>query len=150
MIAPRRQLFILGALVFVMAAVYLRAFRPSPRPAPAPPSAPEIRGPASAEAPGVISLDLPDAVPVAQAAQRERAAALGWERDPFTGGSAGGSVSGFDLSGILWDAQSPIAMINGQMVRIGDQVEGYRVVEITQSTVLLSDGGQAVNLSIAE
>ena len=79
-----------------------------------------------------------------------RATELAWGRDPFTGGSADSEVSGFDLSGILWDAAAPIAVINGQMLRVGDEVEGYRVVTITQDRVTLSDGGQPLNLFIAQ
>jgi hypothetical protein len=154
MTAARRQLVVLGVLLVVMAVVYARAFWPQPRRGPALPEAPGPASSASAAAAaaseGVISLALPDAEPAALAAQRERAASLGWERDPFTGGAAGGSMSGFDLAGILWDAASPIAMINGEMVRAGDQVEGYKVLEITQSSVLLSDGGQTVTVTLAE
>jgi hypothetical protein len=150
----QQQLVILGVLALVMAAVYARALRPAP-PSRVP-SALSAAAAASAAPPavpnepaGTISLELP-AESGPRRAQREHAATLAWGRDPFTGGSAGGEVSGFDLSGILWDPSQPIAIINGQMLRVGEELEGYRVLAITQDTVSLSDGGQPLNLTIPQ
>ena len=52
-------------------------------------------------------------------------------RDPFTRDVAMDPMGGLRLSGILWDASAPIAIINGQMVQVGDDLEGYQVVEIS-------------------
>ncbi|MCK4408940.1 MAG: hypothetical protein KAW67_02575, partial [Candidatus Eisenbacteria sp.] len=41
------------------------------------------------------------------------------------------------LSGIIWDAQSPIAMIDGLDLRVGDQIRGARIVEIRIDSVVL-------------
>ena len=151
----QQQLVILGVLVMVMITVYARALL---RPA-ASARAPAVRAPADVSAPaaprpaaapeGEISLDLPADTGLRQT-QRARATGLAWGRDPFTGGSAGGEVSGFDLSGILWDASQPIAIINGQMLRVGDEVEGYRILEITRDRVTMSDGSEPLNLLIPQ
>lgn len=101
--------------------------------------------PASAQAPASatqesVASELPVLAPSQQReAQAARAAALGWSRDPFVRGGVPGQVSGLTLSGILWDEAAPIAIINGEPVRAGDQVEGYRVVEITPERVSVSD-----------
>ena len=151
----KQQLIFLVVLVVIMAAVYVRALRPAS-------SRRESAGATGARVPvapsaaaaepaagGTISLEL-SAESGPRQAQREHAARLAWGRDPFTGGSAGEEVGGFALSGILWDPSQPIAIINGQMLRVGDEVEGYRVTAITQDTVSISDGGQALKLAISQ
>jgi hypothetical protein len=82
-------------------------------------------------------------------AQRQRLAELKWSRDPFTLGSTGGEIGSLALSGILWDATQPIAIINGSMVQVGEEVDGYRIVEISQDHVSLSDGAETFQLRIA-
>ena len=157
MTKSRRQMLILAASVVVMIAVYVRALRPSgpiaPKAGGRPPAsesaAATARETAAAPASGVVSLDLPEALPARQA-QRDQASRLAWGRDPFTGGAAGAEVSGFDLSGILWDATQPIAVINGQMLRVGDELESYKVTQIAQDSVLLSDGSQTLTLAIPQ
>ena len=84
-----------------------------------------------------------------RAVQRSRAGQLAWNRDPFTRGRGIGLGGGFTLSGILWDASAPIAIINGQMVHVGEELDGYRVVEITQDRVSISDGAQTHQLLIS-
>ena len=88
-----------------------------------------------------------DAAP--REAQRQRLAAISWGRDPFTRAAGSGQVSGLSLSGILWDASAPIAIINGQMLHAGEEIDGYRVVEILQDRVSVTDGAQTSQLSIA-
>ena len=147
----RRQVIALAGLTLVMAAVYARPlFRPSAshrRPARSPleGAAPPAAARPAPEA--AASLDLPAESP-ARRAQRQHANELAWGRDPFTGGASGGQVSGFDLSGILWDATQPIAVINGEMRHVGDEVDGYRIVAITEETVSISDGTQDMTLSL--
>ena len=146
----RRQAVILAALVAVMLAVYARMARRVPSSAPASGSAPAPKAGRGADAgAGVVRLDLPEAMP-AREVQHDRASRLAWGRDPFTGGSAGGDIGGFDLAGILWDATQPIAMINGQMLRVGDELEGYRVTQISQDAVSLTDGSQTLTLVISQ
>jgi hypothetical protein len=82
-------------------------------------------------------------------AQRQLAATLAWGRDPFARGAAAGQPGGLSLSGILWDATSPIAIINGQMFRVGEEIDGFRVLEIAHDRVSLSDGTQTFQLLIA-
>ena len=74
---------------------------------------------------------------------------LAWRRDPFTKGAAMGERSGLTLSGILWDPNAPLAILNGQMVRVGDEIGGYHVLEITQDHVAVSDGTHTIDLRLA-
>lgn len=42
------------------------------------------------------------------------------------------------FNGIVWDPESPVAMIDGLDLRIGDEIKGARVVEIGIDRVVLS------------
>ncbi|MBI2885161.1 MAG: hypothetical protein HYY15_03195 [Candidatus Omnitrophica bacterium] len=85
-----------------------------------------------------------------RAAQLERAQLLSWRRDPFAQAStAQHSTLGFTLSGILLDAARPLAVVNGTAVAVGDEIEGFRVTEITAEQVVLTDGTQTYQLRLS-
>lgn len=71
-------------------------------------------------------------------------------RDPFAIGDnklAEGpkpviQFSGFTLSGIVWGPHGYQALVNDYVVRVGDQVNGARVVKITKDGVELAKDGQ--------
>ncbi len=42
------------------------------------------------------------------------------------------------LSGIIWDPQNPVVMIDGLDLHVGDKIKGARVVEIRIDSVVLS------------
>jgi len=53
------------------------------------------------------------------------------------------------LSGILWDpGGQSIAIINEEEVRVGDTVIGYKVLEIREDAVVLTNGGVPMILEI--
>jgi len=54
----------------------------------------------------------------------------------------------FQLSGMMLDARQPMAIINGRLVGVGDQVEGYEVLAISKDGVRLE--GWATLLQIHE
>lgn len=87
--------------------------------------------------------------PASRYAQQERLAELGWTRDPFLRGGPTGAAGGFVLSGILWDATAPIAIINGEPLRAGDRIGGYQILSIEQDRVSLTDGEETLQLLIA-
>jgi hypothetical protein len=58
-------------------------------------------------------------------------------------------MSGLTLSGILWDPSAPIAVINGHMVQVGQEVDGYQVTAISNDRVSLTDGTQTFQLNIS-
>ena len=152
MTRSQQQIIVLGVLGCVMAAVYARALRPSAsrRSPPAKAAAEQAATPAShpderaGEAARTVSAALEWSEQRRE--QRARAAELAWERDPFARGRAAGAVGGFTLSGILWDASAPIAIINGQMVHVGEELDGYRIVSIAQDRVFISDGAKTHQL----
>ena len=138
-----RQKLVLAVLVVIMGLVYVRALRHPggrlalPQPASSEPSA-------SARPSAAVRQDITRE----RAAQRRRTETLSWERDPFLRGGTEGT-SGLVLSGILWDANAPIAILNGQMLHVGDELEGYRIVYITPDHVAVTDGTDTLQLQIA-
>ena len=79
--------------------------------------------------------------------QRQEAQRLAWRRDPFTRTASVEPEGGLTLSGILWDADQPMAILNGQIVRVGETVEGYRVLEIAKDHVTVTDGSRVLQLN---
>ena len=54
--------------------------------------------------------------------------------------------TGPKLQGIFYSANNASAIINGKMVKVGDEVDGVKVVAITQQAVRVESGGQAREL----
>jgi hypothetical protein len=67
--------------------------------------------------------------------------ALPLERDPFSfaWNEPRTSRDGLDLTGILWDAQKPAAVINGVFYGVGDSTDQFTVSGIREDKVLLKD-----------
>ncbi len=54
------------------------------------------------------------------------------------------------LYGILWDpGGNSIALVNGTEVRVGDTIAGYKVAEIRQDAVVLTNGSEPIVLQIS-
>ena len=136
------QAIILAVLIGVMVAVYARALRPTGEAD----HRVTTMEPVSWGSDGTLTMPQRSS---SRQAQRQHLAQLEWGRDPFARGFAGGQASGLELSGILWDATQPVVIINGTMVGVGEEIEGYRVTEIQQDRVSLTDGSQSFQLHIS-
>ncbi len=54
-----------------------------------------------------------------------------------------------NLQGLFWDPTGhSMALINNTEVKVGDQIEGYRVMDIRPEAVVLSDGEKPLVLQI--
>jgi hypothetical protein len=72
-----------------------------------------------------------------------------WGRDPFAVGSVPVQATGdLSLSGIFWDAKKPVCLIDGKMLKVGDEISGAKVLEITKDTVLLKVGDELRTLRV--
>lgn len=74
-----------------------------------------------------------------------------WGRDPFFAeGSDPGKFSGLplNLTGIVWDAHMPFAVVNDKVLKKGDVIEGYKVVEIKPGSVVFLTGEETVELQL--
>ena len=65
-------------------------------------------------------------------------------RAPASNGPAGEARRSFELSGVLLSSSRRIAVINGELYREGDTVDGARVVRIDPRSVRLQRGDQIV------
>lgn len=52
------------------------------------------------------------------------------------------------LNGILWDKTTPAAIINNEVVGVGDVIEGNTVVGITPNKVILNNGAGDFELTL--
>ena len=149
MTRSQQQLILLVALLGVLVAVYARVFRQSPRPPSASTTA-RVTGSLSPSPSkdAAAARTLPGSSEQRRA-QRERSGVLVWSHDPFTRGATTGDLSGLSLSGILWDPQQPVAIINGQTVQVGQELEGYRIIAIGPDRVSVSDGAQTFQLLLS-
>jgi hypothetical protein len=82
-----------------------------------------------------------------------------WGRDPFDlvaahtkgqGEVRTGFAAGLRVLGIVWDTTRRHAIINGSVVRVGDEVEGIRVVAIERDRVTVAKGDQQQILRLGE
>jgi len=74
-----------------------------------------------------------------------------WSRDPFSTSPA--PIKGYGgptLEGIIWDKENPMAVINDNIVKIGDKVSGNTVVDIKQDKVILNDGTKDFELRLGQ
>jgi len=81
-------------------------------------------------------------------------------RDPFeplvtptgelrTPRSVGGAADVLRIEGILWDAAQPLAIVNGEVRNVGDNVEGCRIIEIQPTAVIVeTEQGERTMLSV--
>ena len=80
----------------------------------------------------------------------DRAKELKWDRDPFTHNLTHSAVvtEELRLEGIVWDNQSPKAMINDKIIGVGEKVGNYTVLEITPGSVTLTNGVKEAKLEL--
>lgn len=76
-----------------------------------------------------------------------RSAHAVWGRSPFVF-QTGETEAGLVLNGIAWDEVSPKAIINDQIVGVGDRIAGQTVVSIAPTGVTLSSGAQETVLKV--
>ena len=82
----------------------------------------------------------------------EEAALFELARDPFTGQMIlpeQAASTGARLNGILWDTASPLAIIDGEVVKVGDRIAGSVVIEIKKDRVILHDGAASSELRLS-
>jgi hypothetical protein len=90
------------------------------------------------------------AVPRAEASRQRKVSSFSdWGRDPFTMGPRAVELSGdLVLSGIIWDAKKPYCIINERVVKVGDEISGYKVVDIKKDSVSVRAGEQVKVLRV--
>ena len=78
----------------------------------------------------------------------------GWGRDPFSGrvytAAKEETQKELRLSGVIWDKERPVAIINNKVVEKGSMIGGNTVVAIKEDRVVLSDGMSTFELKIGQ
>lgn len=54
------------------------------------------------------------------------------------------------LSGIIWDKENPIAIVNGKSLSPGEELSGARVMKITLESVTFRRGGKEFTVTVHE
>ena len=139
----KRNLVILSSIVLLAVLVWIRGFTVSVRPKQSPGSA----------TPVTASLQVASAPPSHPerfpSGERSRSRFNSWGRDPFVlEGELAQGIKGLVLDGIVWDEQNPLAMINDEVLRVGDTIGNSRIVNITQTEVTLKEGGSKFTLRL--
>ena len=65
------------------------------------------------------------------------------------GRSAQGRTTSLKLRGVIVGGDNSIAIINDKFVRIGEQIDGYKVVSIEENQVFLRSGNKTLKLELA-
>lgn len=106
-----------------------------------------------ASPPGVLNTGQPLSLPEAGSPQEGNLPPLAetgslqmqWQRDPFVRQEQVTSAIGASrLTGIIFDGnqqEQSYAIIDGQLVREGDRVDGSRVIQIRTGSVVIGDNG---------
>ena len=76
--------------------------------------------------------------PVSTKRRAKRTGYKDWPRDPFS--ITATTSTNLTLIGIIWDSNNPKAMIDDDIVGIGDEISGNTVVDIKEDKVVLNDG----------
>lgn len=92
-------------------------------------------------------------VPVVRAkiARKKRSAYKDWGRNPFVAGlETVSSHSALALGGIVYDKKDSYVIINDQLLHVGDQVNGNKVIDIGQDRVILNNGSKDIELKLEQ
>jgi len=130
------QLGITGVLVIVLVVFLIRAFEKGKRPAPV--KVKEFVADQSVKEPGLYTR------------LEQEIKKMDFKRDPFSRQSFSDLEESQDLhlSGILWDEVNPSAIINDQIITVGGEINGKKVVEIKKNKVTLEADGQTAELGL--
>ena len=80
-----------------------------------------------------------DLIALARSSERKKARTsyVDWGRNPFT---LSESPKASVLEGIMWDAKNPQAIINGNILGIGEKVGSGVIVDIQKTSVIIKNG----------
>lgn len=78
--------------------------------------------------------------------EKKKERVLEWVRDPFVFGDGALESGGIRITGIIFDesdVEHSYAIIEGQLIRIGEQINGAKLVKVNKKSVVIEvNGGQ--------
>jgi hypothetical protein len=144
-----KQLILTGCLIVVLALVTLGNIKKKPSRAPVP----EAQSTVALAPPAAVSSAAAPVSPAATSdttrAQQLERGKLSWGRDPFIGlFDKEFKMDELKLQGISFGKnRAGYAFINNEIVKKGDEVGGYEVVEVEKAKVLLKKESQSFYLT---
>lgn len=104
----------------------------------------------AAQAPVAPATQSTPASGIPQASNQQVEEEINWARDPFSGKLYAKitveSRSDLHLAGIMWDNESPAAVVNDRVVEVGDRINDYTVIKINPESVVLREGLREVEI----
>jgi len=79
--------------------------------------------------------------------KKSRSTYTEWGQNPFM---LKRSAKALYIEGIMWDDQNPSAIINGNIVGVGDTVESKTIVDIRPNSVIISGDDGEIELRLNE
>lgn len=75
-----------------------------------------------------------------------------WGKNPFGPGIVKYEETGRSdsLQGILWDPVSPRVMFRGVLLKIGDNIRDYNILDIRKGSIILSQGKVIYELKVGQ
>ena len=64
--------------------------------------------------------------------------------------TAAASIPSLRLSGVIWDEESPLAIVNGRPVAVGEELSGIQVVGISVDGATFRRGAEEFTLTVEE
>ena len=99
--------------------------------------------------PSIIIQKLEPVSPFEAAERPAPAMETKWGRDPFSlEAYSDNATQGLTLNGIVWDANNPYAIINNNIVKLGDRVNDMTVIQINEKDVIVDQDGQQFTLDL--
>lgn len=84
--------------------------------------------------------------PVARVAPRTQYDS--WGRDPFYAKGEEAALPAFNLEGIIMDPVSPYVIIDGEIKKEGDEIQGAKIVKIESDRVILKIGKREITVTM--
>ena len=104
----------------------------------------------AADAPaGSLQLSVSSGLSEVNLSAFEQLQAPHWGRDPFAQPTKQEAMAGtLELTAILYSPSSPVAVVNGQVLHVGDTVAGREVVTIAPDHITLREGNGIRRLDV--
>ncbi|MCX6830026.1 MAG: hypothetical protein NT002_12215 [candidate division Zixibacteria bacterium] len=104
--------------------------------------------------PAPVAADRAAIVPPSNQIDIARYNSLPWGNDPFVRGTIAAGPADiptgpiWELGGILYDDINPAAIINSRIVRVGQSIDGARVLRINKKMVTLEKDGAEFSITL--
>jgi hypothetical protein len=100
--------------------------------------------------PTVTPTNVPEPSATPKSTKSKKKSSVTETKSPKSTGTKRGTkktLSQFHISGIIWDPNDPLALVNGEMLRVGSRLGGAKVVKITPRSVIFEMDGEQYTIT---